>query len=173
MLALPRHCGVGECHNLAAFNVLTVTFPVFALVLYRLVAARRGLLLLQAILGLNGFVLFFALPCMLYRFGASAPTAQLLNASVAMTDLLCAGLRFLYAGPAPYGGRSGPAQCGIWHFACALGDQRRGARRGVIWAAAAREVVLNRQRVHINRPAHDAFAFRVLAGGMQHRLPAA
>ena len=71
-------------------NVLTVTFPFFALVLCGFVAARRGLLPLQAIPGLNSFVLFFALPCMLYRFGASTPTSQLLNASVALTYLLCA-----------------------------------------------------------------------------------
>ena len=71
-------------------NVLTVTFPFFALVLCGFVAARRGLLPLQAIPGLNSFVLFFALPCMLYRFGASTPMTQLLNASVALIYLLCA-----------------------------------------------------------------------------------
>jgi predicted permease len=44
---------------------------------------------LAAIPGLNGFVLFFALPCMLYRFGASMPIAQLLDPSVALTYMLC------------------------------------------------------------------------------------
>lgn len=53
-------------------------------------AARRGMLPLAAIPGLNGFVLFFALPCMLYRFGASTPIGQLLDPSVALTYLLCA-----------------------------------------------------------------------------------
>ena len=71
-------------------QVLLVTFPFFALVLCGYVAARRGMLPLQAIPGLNGFVLFFALPCMLYRFGASTPLAQLLDASVFFTYLLCA-----------------------------------------------------------------------------------
>ncbi|OYT90950.1 MAG: transporter [Burkholderiales bacterium PBB3] len=71
-------------------NVLTVTFPFFALVLCGFVAARRGMLPLAAIPGLNSFVLFFALPCMLYRFGASTPIGQLLDASVALTYLLCA-----------------------------------------------------------------------------------
>lgn len=52
-------------------------------------AARRGILPLQAIPGLNGFVLFFALPCMLYRFGASTPIAQLLDVGVFITWLLC------------------------------------------------------------------------------------
>ena len=71
-------------------QVLLVTFPFFALVLCGYVAARRGILPLQAIPGLNGFVLFFALPCMLYRFGASTPLAQLHDASVFFTYLLCA-----------------------------------------------------------------------------------
>ena len=44
----------------------------------------------QAIPGLNGFVLFFALPCMLFRFGASTPIAQLLDAGVFFTYSLCA-----------------------------------------------------------------------------------
>ncbi|MDT8993078.1 AEC family transporter [Curvibacter sp. APW13] len=70
-------------------NILSVTFPFFALVLCGFVAARRGLLPLAAIPGMNSFVLFFALPCMLYRFGASTPIAQLFDPSVALTYLLC------------------------------------------------------------------------------------
>jgi malonate transporter len=70
-------------------NVLLVTFPFFALVLAGFVAAKRGMLSLEAIPGLNGFVLFFALPCMLYRFGSTTPIAELLNASVAGVYLLC------------------------------------------------------------------------------------
>ncbi|MEN9844746.1 MAG: hypothetical protein RLZZ612_2575 [Pseudomonadota bacterium] len=71
-------------------NVLWVTFPFFALVLCGFVAARRRLLPLEAIGGLNSFVLFFALPCMLYRFGSTTPIAQLLDFSVAGVYLLCA-----------------------------------------------------------------------------------
>ncbi|TXI73780.1 MAG: AEC family transporter [Limnohabitans sp.] len=70
-------------------NIFSVTFPFFALVLCGFIAARRGLLPLAAIPGLNSFVLFFALPCMLYRFGASTPIAQLFDPSVALTYLLC------------------------------------------------------------------------------------
>ena len=70
-------------------NVLLVTFPFFALVLAGYVAARRKMLPLEAIPGLNGFVLFFALPCMLFRFGSSTPIAQLLDASVFGVYLLC------------------------------------------------------------------------------------
>ncbi len=76
--------------NAAVLQILLVTFPFFALVLAGYVAARRKMLPLEAIPGLNGFVLFFALPCMLYRFGASMPVAQLLDASVFLTYLLCA-----------------------------------------------------------------------------------
>ena len=71
-------------------NVLLVTFPFFALVLAGFVAAKRGMLPLEAIPGLNGFVLFFALPAMLYRFGSTTPIAALLDASVAGVYLLCA-----------------------------------------------------------------------------------
>lgn len=71
-------------------QILFITFPFFALVLCGYIAARRAMLPLEAIAGLNSFVLFFALPCMLYRFGASTPLAQLLDASVFFTYLLCA-----------------------------------------------------------------------------------
>ena len=70
--------------------ILSVTFPFFALILAGYLAARRGMLPLQAIPGLNGFVLFFALPCMLYRFGAGTPLAQMFNAGVFGAYLLCA-----------------------------------------------------------------------------------
>ena len=84
---LPRQFPVHAPPMLAIF---AVTFPFFALVLCGYVATRRGLLPLLAIPGLNSFVLFFALPCMLYRFGASTPIAQLLNPSLIAVYLLCA-----------------------------------------------------------------------------------
>ena len=71
-------------------SVLVVTFPFFALVLCGYLAARMGVLPQPAIPGLNAFVLYFALPCMLYRFGASTPIAQLLDPAVAGVYLLCA-----------------------------------------------------------------------------------
>lgn len=70
--------------------ILQVTFPFFALVLAGYVAGRRRLLPFEAIGGLNTFVLFFALPCMLYRFGASTPIAQLLDPAALGTWLVCA-----------------------------------------------------------------------------------
>ena len=57
--------------------ILAVTVPFFALVLLGWVAARAGPLPESAIPGLNAYVLFFALPCMLFRFGASLPLARL------------------------------------------------------------------------------------------------
>ena len=70
-------------------QILLITFPFFALVLAGYLAARRGMLPLEAIPGLNGFVLFFALPCMLFRFGSTAPIAQLLDGAVAAVYLFC------------------------------------------------------------------------------------
>jgi predicted permease len=69
--------------------ILLVTFPFFALVLCGYVAARRRMLPLDAIGGLNSFVLFFALPCMLYRFGSTTPLSQLLNLPLFFTYLGC------------------------------------------------------------------------------------
>ena len=74
----------------AVLSVLLVTFPFFALVLCGYLAARIRLLPQPAIPGLNSFVLYFALPCMLYRFGASTPIAQLLDPAAAGVYLLCA-----------------------------------------------------------------------------------
>jgi predicted permease len=62
--------------------IFSVTVPFFALVLCGYLAARSRLLPESAIPGLNIYVLYFALPCMLYRFGASLPVAQLIDASV-------------------------------------------------------------------------------------------
>jgi malonate transporter and related proteins len=71
-------------------QILLITFPFFALVLCGYIAARRELLPQAAIPGLNTFVLYFALPCMLYRFGAGTPIATLLDPSLFFVYLLCA-----------------------------------------------------------------------------------
>ena len=67
----------------ALAGIFAVTFPFFALVLCGYGAARSRLLPLDAVAGLNMFVLYFALPCMLYRFGSSTPAAQLFSPVVA------------------------------------------------------------------------------------------
>lgn len=71
-------------------GILLVTFPFFALVLCGYIAARRAFLPQAAIPGLNTFVLYFALPCMLYRFGANAPIRQLLDIPLMALYTLCA-----------------------------------------------------------------------------------
>ena len=65
-------------------QILFVTIPFFALIAAGYAAARAGALPLAAIPGLNAFVLYFALPCMLFRFGAGSPIAQLLDAGVVL-----------------------------------------------------------------------------------------
>ena len=70
--------------------VLLVTFPFFALVLCGFAAAWWKLLPHAAIAGLNAFVLYFALPCMLYRFGATTPIAQFADPALIGTYFVCA-----------------------------------------------------------------------------------
>lgn len=71
-------------------QIFVVTVPFFALIAAGYAAARGGVLPLAAIPGLNAFVLYFALPCMLFRFGAKAPIVQLLNGGVALVWCLSA-----------------------------------------------------------------------------------
>ena len=61
------------------------------------VAAWRQWLPIAAIPGLNGFVLFFALPAMLFRFGSTTPIAQLLDPAVFGVYLLCALVMVVFA----------------------------------------------------------------------------
>ena len=81
----------------SVLQILQITFPFFALVLAGYVAARRLWLPLPAIPGLNGFVLYFALPAMLFRFGSTTPIAQLLDAAVFGVYLLCALVMVAFA----------------------------------------------------------------------------
>ena len=75
--------------------VLAVTVPFFALVLCGYLAARRHVLPESAIPGLNSFVLYFALPCMLFRFGMKTPLLELLNPAV-IGVYLCAALLLVF-----------------------------------------------------------------------------
>jgi hypothetical protein len=77
-------------------DILSVTIPFFGLVLAGYLAARANWLPEEAIPGLNGFVLFFALPCLLFRFGASLPVAQVLN-PVVLGLWLIGGLIMVFA----------------------------------------------------------------------------
>jgi malonate transporter and related proteins len=71
-------------------EIVGVTFPFFALVLAGYLAADRGALPEAAIPGLNAFVLYFALPCMLFRFGMNTPLAQLFNPVIVGIYAACA-----------------------------------------------------------------------------------
>jgi len=77
--------------------ILAVTVPFFALVLAGYVAGWRHVLPESAIPGLNAFVLYFALPCMLFRFGLNTPIAEALNPVVLGIYLGCALLMVLVA----------------------------------------------------------------------------
>lgn len=70
--------------------ILAVTFPFFALVLCGYVVARRGWLPLDAIPGLNLFVLYLALPCMLFRFAAGTPITRMLDPGIVASYVGCA-----------------------------------------------------------------------------------
>ncbi len=83
---------VGLRYSAPMQAILSVTIPFFALILAGYLAAQRGWLPLAAIPGLNGFVLFFALPCMLLRFGMNTPLAQLLDPVISSVYLACAAV---------------------------------------------------------------------------------
>ena len=70
--------------------ILSVTIPFFALVLCGYLAAHKRVLPQAAIPGLNVFVLFFALPCLLFRFGSSMPFAQLIDPVLIGIYAVCA-----------------------------------------------------------------------------------
>jgi malonate transporter len=72
-------------------SVLSVTFPFFALLLIGFAAARTRVLPLEAVPGLNSFVLYFALTALLFQLGARTPVAELLD-PVVLGIWLLAGL---------------------------------------------------------------------------------
>ncbi len=76
--------------------ILAVTIPFFALVLCGYVAAQRRYIPESAIPGLNGFVLFFALPCLLFRFGSSMPFSQLIDPALVGIYLVSALLMVFF-----------------------------------------------------------------------------
>jgi malonate transporter and related proteins len=71
-------------------SILAVTVPFFALVLCGYLGARSHALPQSAIPGLNAFVLFFALPCLLFRFGAGTPFSQLIDPVLIGVYAFCA-----------------------------------------------------------------------------------
>jgi predicted permease len=76
--------------------ILTVTAPFFALILCGFLASHVRLLPPSTVPALNVFVLYFALPCMLFRFSARTPFEQLVNVPVFLA-YMTAGLAMLVA----------------------------------------------------------------------------
>jgi malonate transporter and related proteins len=62
--------------------ILNVTAPFFALVLCGYLAARYRMLPENAVPALNTFVLYFALPCMLFRFASGRAFGEIVNLPV-------------------------------------------------------------------------------------------
>ncbi len=75
--------------------ILNVTIPFFALVLCGFLAAWGRKLPQQTVAALNGFVLYFALPAMLFRFAVGAPLAEIVDPGVFLSYALT-GLAVLF-----------------------------------------------------------------------------
>lgn len=60
-------------------HTLSVVVPFFAVILLGFLAARFRVVPVESVPGLNSFVLYIALPAMLFQFGAATPVAQLLD----------------------------------------------------------------------------------------------
>lgn len=61
------------------FLVLTITLPVFALIFCGAAGQRFKLLPDNAVAGINAFVMYFALPCMLFRVVATAEVNEIFD----------------------------------------------------------------------------------------------
>lgn len=72
-------------------EIFNVTAPFFALIACGYGAAWRSLLPENSIPALNIFVLYFALPCMMFRFTIATPFAQIFSAQVFLSYMV-AGL---------------------------------------------------------------------------------
>jgi predicted permease len=59
--------------------IFSVTVPFFALILFGFIAAKRRWVPTEAVPAFNGFLLFFAVPAMLFRFAANTPFRDIAN----------------------------------------------------------------------------------------------
>ena len=71
-------------------NIVIVILPFFVLVLCGFLAAQQKILPEAAIPGMNIFVLYFALPCLLFRFGTSKPFTEWVDPILIGIYTLCA-----------------------------------------------------------------------------------
>ncbi|MFA5027667.1 MAG: AEC family transporter [Candidatus Methylomirabilota bacterium] len=88
--------------------ILNVTTPFFALVLSGYLASRFRLLPGNAVPALNAFVLYFALPCMLFRFASGVPFGRIVNPPVFLAYLLIGLATLGLAAAAAYWGAGEP-----------------------------------------------------------------
>jgi len=80
-------------------SILNVTAPFFALVLCGYLAARYRMLPENAVPALNTFVLYFALPCMLFRFASGTAFHEIVNVPVFLAYMVTGLAGFgLFAG---------------------------------------------------------------------------
>lgn len=69
--------------------IFSVTVPFFALILFGFVAAKRRWVPTEAVPAFNGFLLFFAVPAMLFRFASNTPFGEIANLPFFFTWGLC------------------------------------------------------------------------------------
>ena len=103
-------------------GILEVTAPFFALVLCGYLAAHRRVLPESAIAGLNSFVLYFALPCLLFRFGANTPVLELLHPVIFTGWVLCAVIMVAFTIVVTVGGRIGLKDASFGALVAAFGN---------------------------------------------------
>lgn len=60
-------------------TMLTITLPFFALILLGYIAAKRRWVPGEAVPAFNGFLLYFAVPAMLFRFASTTPFRDIAN----------------------------------------------------------------------------------------------
>ena len=94
--ATPETCAdwVPACAGATGYRViLSVTLPFFALILLGYVAARRRWVPTEAVPAFNGFLLYFAVPAMLFRFTSNTPFEPLLGSGLKWIDTVCSAYR--------------------------------------------------------------------------------
>jgi malonate transporter len=78
-------------------DIALTTVPFFGLVLCGWIAARTRRLPSQSVAPLNGFVLWFALPALLFRFVAETPVQAILEPRIALGYMSCGLLAYAAA----------------------------------------------------------------------------
>lgn len=76
---MPGDTPLRATRETSCVDIVSVIIPFFALVVIGYLAARSGALPLEAVAGLNSYVLYFALSALLFRLGAQTPVVELLD----------------------------------------------------------------------------------------------